>query len=281
MEQKREQPEQTKEYLIGDFARMIGVSRDALRFYEKKGVVEPHKKENGYRYYSEEDFYRLMSVIYHRKMNSSLEEIEELLNGDGEVERMQRHLEARLAEEEEAIRRHQLARERILLMKRDFGQVENCLDICSVQTMPEAYLMERCRDLPHALKQWFVLASAANGLDMTYFYTVLRLEEGRLSVQYTDLLLYKRMAERAGIDVSGYPLQEERECIYMVIRSRDPLASVEAAERMEAWGRERGLRTEGLLCSNNMTTAWANGENIYWIELYMPLAKESGQPLSR
>ena len=48
------------------------------RFYEKKGVISARKKENGYRYYSEDDIYKLMYILYHRKMNTSLEDIEEL-----------------------------------------------------------------------------------------------------------------------------------------------------------------------------------------------------------
>lgn len=73
--------EEKAEYLIGDVARMVGLSRDTLRFYEKKGIITAKKKENGYRYYSENDIYRLMYIIYHRKMNTSLEEIEGLIKG--------------------------------------------------------------------------------------------------------------------------------------------------------------------------------------------------------
>lgn len=50
------------EYLIGDVAQMVGLSRDALRFYEKKGIISARKKENGYRYYSEDDIYKLMCI---------------------------------------------------------------------------------------------------------------------------------------------------------------------------------------------------------------------------
>ena len=39
--------EKKKEYLIGDVSRIVGMSRDALRFYEKKGVIRSQKKENG------------------------------------------------------------------------------------------------------------------------------------------------------------------------------------------------------------------------------------------
>ena len=73
--------EKTGGYLIGDVAQMVGLSRDALRFYEKKGIIRADKKENGYRYYSEADIYRLMYILYHRKMNTSLEEIGGLMSG--------------------------------------------------------------------------------------------------------------------------------------------------------------------------------------------------------
>ena len=54
--------EKTGGYLIGDVAQMVGLSRDALRFYEKKGIIKSRKKENGYRYYLEEDILRMIST---------------------------------------------------------------------------------------------------------------------------------------------------------------------------------------------------------------------------
>lgn len=37
-------------YLIGDVANLMGMSRDTLRHYEKRGLVTAKKAENGYRY---------------------------------------------------------------------------------------------------------------------------------------------------------------------------------------------------------------------------------------
>ena len=34
-----------REYLIGDMSEIVGVSRDTLRFYEKKGIIKARKKE--------------------------------------------------------------------------------------------------------------------------------------------------------------------------------------------------------------------------------------------
>ena len=97
--------EKKKEYLIGDVSRIVGMSRDALRFYEKKGVIRSQKKENGYRYFSEDDIYRLMCIVYRRKMNDSLEEIRDFVKDDKSVANMREHLKKRVQEEEKEIRR--------------------------------------------------------------------------------------------------------------------------------------------------------------------------------
>ena len=88
-----------REYLIGDMSEIVGISRDTLRFYEKKGIIKARKKENGYRYYLEEDLFRLMVILYKRKMNDSLEEIEGYIKGENSVEYMKKQIEELLRTE--------------------------------------------------------------------------------------------------------------------------------------------------------------------------------------
>ena len=42
-------------YSIGDFARLTGLTAHTLRYYEKEGLLEPERKSNGQRFYSEKD----------------------------------------------------------------------------------------------------------------------------------------------------------------------------------------------------------------------------------
>ena len=37
-------------YKIGDVANLMGLSRDTLRHYEKRGILTSQREENGYRY---------------------------------------------------------------------------------------------------------------------------------------------------------------------------------------------------------------------------------------
>ena len=48
--------EKTKKakYLIGDVANLMGLSRDTLRYYEKRGILSSQRGDNGYRYYTDQ-----------------------------------------------------------------------------------------------------------------------------------------------------------------------------------------------------------------------------------
>ncbi|MCB7318512.1 MerR family transcriptional regulator [Lacrimispora sp. 210928-DFI.3.58] len=263
--------EEKAEYLIGDVARMVGLSRDTLRFYEKKGIITAKKKENGYRYYSENDIYRLMYIIYHRKMNTSLEEIEGLIKGRSQG--IQDHLSRRIAEEEAAIRQHRRAILRLKLVSRDIEQVERTAGKCYLRKFPSAYIMGYCEDFQKGLLQWFSLASETEGLDMTYFYNVLSYENGRLIKRGVKLLLYKDVEQELEKDACCEERREteETECIYTAIKSKDIFPSEESIRKMVEWGRMNGLKAGKTVYANVMSSLFSEEQNMYCLELYMPL----------
>ena len=43
------------EYTSGQFANLMGVSLDTLRYYEKEGLIKPNRKENNHRIYTDND----------------------------------------------------------------------------------------------------------------------------------------------------------------------------------------------------------------------------------
>lgn len=66
---------------IGEIAELTGISISNIRFYEKKGLIEPDREENSkYRNYTEEDLARIKLIILYRKMDLSVEQIEKILS---------------------------------------------------------------------------------------------------------------------------------------------------------------------------------------------------------
>ena len=69
-----------KNYRIGDVTRLLGISADTLRYYEKIRLLPAiNRTDSGIRVYLERDLSRLRFIRRAQKMQFSLKEIAELL----------------------------------------------------------------------------------------------------------------------------------------------------------------------------------------------------------
>ena len=65
---------------IGKLAKETGLSIDAIRFYEKQGLLkEPQRTEGGFRLFSAEDLHTLTFIQRAQQLGFSLGEIRELI----------------------------------------------------------------------------------------------------------------------------------------------------------------------------------------------------------
>lgn len=65
---------------IGEVAEQTGLSISNIRFYEKKGLIEPDREQQSqYRDYTEADVKRLKEIILYRKMDLPIEIIGQLI----------------------------------------------------------------------------------------------------------------------------------------------------------------------------------------------------------
>jgi len=71
------------DYSIGTMAKLLGLSSEALRYYETKNVVCPRRDgESGYRYYNLWDLHMLLRAKHYKSYGYSLEEIRDLFRTD-------------------------------------------------------------------------------------------------------------------------------------------------------------------------------------------------------
>ena len=68
-------------FTIGRLSKLTGASRDALRFYEREGLIPaPARTESGYREYGSEDVQRIRFIHEAQKIGFTLDDIRELLS---------------------------------------------------------------------------------------------------------------------------------------------------------------------------------------------------------
>ena len=66
---------------IQDLEYRTGLERPTIRFYEREGLLQPKRLDNGYRDYSESDVALLLKIKLLRQLGFSLEKIKGLQQG--------------------------------------------------------------------------------------------------------------------------------------------------------------------------------------------------------
>lgn len=80
---------------IQELEHQVGIERATIRFYEKEGLIDPQRSENGYRDYSEDDAAELKRIRLLRELGVSLDTIRSLQQGKEDfaaVMRKQSHI---------------------------------------------------------------------------------------------------------------------------------------------------------------------------------------------
>ncbi|MGE7891726.1 MerR family transcriptional regulator [Bacillus cereus] len=63
-----------------DVIKIFNTTKETLRFYEEKGLVQPKVGKNNYRLYGNEDLQRISQIFYCRDIGFSIEEIDLVIN---------------------------------------------------------------------------------------------------------------------------------------------------------------------------------------------------------
>lgn len=67
-------------YTIGELARILGISAETIRYYERKNIIAPiHDKESGYRYYTTWDLHMIIRARCYLKFGFTIDQTAHIL----------------------------------------------------------------------------------------------------------------------------------------------------------------------------------------------------------
>lgn len=123
-----------KTLTIGQLAKQAQVNVETVRYYERRGLIpEPHRRESGYREYSQEAVARLQFIKRAKELGFSLKEIFDLLSlrvgPDATCGDVKRRAERKLADIEEklqALQRMKKALTKVAAACRGRGPTSEC-----------------------------------------------------------------------------------------------------------------------------------------------------------
>lgn len=64
-------------YSIGEFAKIIGVTTSMLRYYEKEGLLTPHRNESNLREFTDKDINWVKFLLHLKASGMSMSELKE------------------------------------------------------------------------------------------------------------------------------------------------------------------------------------------------------------
>ncbi len=129
-------------YKIGDMAKLLGLSQEALRKFERRGLITPVKdEENGYRYYGTLDITSLIRCRSYHRYGFSMNEIAGLMN-TRDLDFIIDKYKEREDSLRERIRMDSLMLRYLEDIRRTTESIQNNYQKCSQTVCPPCYSLE-------------------------------------------------------------------------------------------------------------------------------------------
>ncbi|MDO4837329.1 MAG: MerR family transcriptional regulator [Clostridia bacterium] len=272
-------------YRIGEMAEFFGLTKEAIRYYERKGIVNSTRDEQtGYRYYERDEITTLKQIRTYESLGFSLEDAQTMV-----VETTFPDMEERL---EDKIRELKKREEAIARMHQELERQQQCIAAYkagrkSLQMVPETYFWHRVPDE----------ASASTEAEKEKIARE-RSEEKRwvdamppvtLSAMYYDRnlqhafvfgsTLSREKAEALQLPLSCAVLLPGRLCAVGYAKAR--LGDPPDISDLLAWTQGQGYRLCGDIYSN-ICIVYRNEDGERWgvHEFFLPVEKEEEDAVS-
>ncbi len=269
-------------YRTGDIANLMGLSRDTVRYYEKRGLLSAQKHHSGYRYYTKQDISRMVAIMYQRKRNIPFNDMKLLMSDTGTIAHLVEIMNDRLAEEELAIREHQQTIARLKLTQQNCLEIESSLGKMIEKPFPASYVLVPHTTIEEGTNLWLEYAREHPGLDMLYEFDEYEFyyHDGSVRLEYknTQLILYQWLAEYVDYPVphDELPLSHSRNCLTMLCSSTARTPSVRTVKAMVNHAQANNIELTGQVFSTYALYGLYGGQNRFYLDLYMPVVGEYG-----
>ncbi|SET48291.1 DNA-binding transcriptional regulator, MerR family [Oceanobacillus limi] len=262
-------------YTIGQVAGFLGVSRDTLKYYEEKGLVQPkHDETNGYRKYNQFDIHDVITTNFYRELDLEIKRIQEIKNSN-EMDDLKHVLEEKEAEILKELAYKKLLLKKIKSVKEDCVKIREQLGKYTIKEMKPLKVegelsdytayneYEIIRNNTEKMKKAVTLTSArrvihfdSDEIKMDKFIVVSKLDD---------------TAQNHNGEVLAHP-----KCIYMVLENGRAVnggknIDDEVGEKLFEIARENGYELLGIGYINILLTTYVEGIERVFLEMYCPI----------
>lgn len=264
-------------FSISQVAQMLGLGIDAVRFYEKKGLVHPQvNSKNHYRMYSFYQIMELLDISYYRSLGLSIEQIHQLYeSGDEEqllclLREKKRETEKKILYEQQLLKRIEHVGSMTARIRERSGEID-------ITTFPEGYVLFEQRE--DSLERYLEQVSS---MDNDHFVFCQMVREFAIEQQEGEerlckvpsrmmLLLDKDTAQQLGEHNEGRKTFPAMRALHSIVRLSNAQTHVEMVEQMCRFAKEQGIRLENRLFMLEIPLISYTDLDHYYAELFIPI----------
>lgn len=262
-----------KQYTIREVADLIGISTDAIRLYEKEGLVSPLRDpNNGYRYYGPNEIQHIMGIHLYRQLDTSLAEIRDLYRTSSLAE-ISNHFAGLINQTEQEIAKLENRLKKLHFMKQHLETLQEGLHTCSIRELPTLYLLYQ-QDFSKTLYENMktVLTSPIFSFG-NFCYTLKTNDTGTYSPHALEFAIREPMMKVCPWTdkASSFKKISECRCLYTVITAPH-LNGVEwDLRQLYAYAKEHNITCGSEAYSFYVYSLFAENSIIDYYEVYLPI----------
>jgi DNA-binding transcriptional MerR regulator len=264
-------------YKTSQLLEILGVSRDALRYYEEKGIIKPkQKEENNYREYDFYDIYTLLVTDFYKKRNLSINEVKKLQAGS-EIDELGALLEKKAKELEETIHIKEHILQKINETKEFCKDVKKYLNKYTTRQLPTYKIIGEISDFD-AVQEYHIILENMDLIKEDILSKIMR----KFTFDETGFLDFKMYIVEK---IETKQKEKDRSylnyntCIYTIVEdSRYQNGAedikVKAFSSTLKWADEQGFKLEGIAFANTRLITYLNNRERIFLEIFIPVKEK-------
>ncbi|MBS4218310.1 MerR family transcriptional regulator [Bacillus sp. FJAT-49711] len=264
-------------YRTSELLDILGVSRDALRYYEEKGIVRPHQDEtNHYRQYQDYDIYRLLVSDFYKKRNLSMKEVRELQDGRtvGELETL---LAEKAEQLEETIRNKEYMLQKVKETKEFCMELKEHLNQYSIRKLPTYKVLGKFSDFYSFLEYPVILEKMDMKKDDILSKIMRKFTFDKNGFIDSEMYIVEKQ-KRLQMGKSESYLHYSR-CIYLIVedgtdKNEDDDIKHEIFKSTLQWANEQGYKLKGVAFVNTRLITYLDHKERAFLEIYIPIEEK-------
>jgi len=262
-------------YTVGQVAKFLGVSRDTLKYYEEKGLVNPMQDdENNYRKYDQFDIYDVITVNFYRELDIEIKKIQEIRKSKS-VDDIKLSLEEKEKQilEEIYYKNHLL--KQINSVKEDCDKVKEYLGKFIIKAMNRIEVKGEISNL-NAYDEYEVIQRNTDRFKKAINYTNLtRVIQFNEKGIVEDRFVVVRRVDESEKEIKGEVISHPK-CIYTVIENGRWInggknIDHEVENNLRKIAIENRYELRGLTYINILLTTYEEGLERIFLEIYTPI----------